>query len=265
MPLVEIVPAPWTAPDVVRKTRQLLKDIGQSPVTLNKEVTGFIQPRIQFAILQEALRLVVVSTHTHIYLYGSVHWSALRIAMWVFDGVVATEADSTWVHEDVKASVWDQEFGLFPFTFHSEFRALSLEIRSSSEFAKTTRSWVLRSSNSTPVQNCESTSSTKMESSVLRTMLDAHSWCNIPCQNLTVLIIDPHTTEIRAHDDTHSPFLGTRSKASSRSTKTKHSILLLAMYFSCSWQMWSGADGTSARHKADLYIISVHRLVDIEI
>ena len=63
MPLVEIVPSPWTAPDVVRKTRQLLKDIGQSPVTLNKEVAGFIQPRIQFAILQEALRLVVVSTY----------------------------------------------------------------------------------------------------------------------------------------------------------------------------------------------------------
>ena len=62
MPLVEIVPAPWTAPEVVTKTRQLLKDIGQSPVTLNKEVAGFIQPRIQYALLQEALRLVAVST-----------------------------------------------------------------------------------------------------------------------------------------------------------------------------------------------------------
>ena len=61
MPLVELVPAPWTAPEVVTRTRKLMKDIGQTPITLKKEVTGFIQPRIQFALVQECLKLVIVS------------------------------------------------------------------------------------------------------------------------------------------------------------------------------------------------------------
>ncbi len=60
MPLVELVPTPWTDPDVVTRTRQLMEDIGQSPVTLNKEVAGFVQPRIQMAILKEALYLINV-------------------------------------------------------------------------------------------------------------------------------------------------------------------------------------------------------------
>lgn len=58
MPLVELVPAPWTDNATITTTRQLMKDIGQSPVTLKKEVAGFIQPRIQYAIIQECLRLV---------------------------------------------------------------------------------------------------------------------------------------------------------------------------------------------------------------
>ena len=60
MPLVELVPAPWTDPEVVSRTRDLMKDIGQSPVTLKKEVPGFVQPRIQFALIQESLKLVLV-------------------------------------------------------------------------------------------------------------------------------------------------------------------------------------------------------------
>ncbi|XP_046847700.1 lambda-crystallin homolog [Xenia sp. Carnegie-2017] len=58
VPLVEIVPAPWTDPDVVSRTRSLMKDIGQSPVTLNKEVDGFLLNRIQYAIIMEGWRLV---------------------------------------------------------------------------------------------------------------------------------------------------------------------------------------------------------------
>ena len=42
MPLVELVPAPWTAPEVVSKTYELMKDIGQTPVTLKKEVPAFV-------------------------------------------------------------------------------------------------------------------------------------------------------------------------------------------------------------------------------
>lgn len=58
MPLVELVPAPWTDPEVVTRTKALMTEIGQSPVTLKKEVPGFIQPRVQYAAIQEALRLV---------------------------------------------------------------------------------------------------------------------------------------------------------------------------------------------------------------
>ncbi|XP_065829798.1 lambda-crystallin-like [Oscarella lobularis] len=58
IPLVELVPAAWTNPDVVRRTRALMADIGQAPVTLNKEVNGFILNRLQYALIMEAWRLV---------------------------------------------------------------------------------------------------------------------------------------------------------------------------------------------------------------
>jgi len=57
MPLVELVPAPWTDPEAVAAARKLLAEAGQSPVTLKKEIPGFVQPRIQYAVIQECLRL----------------------------------------------------------------------------------------------------------------------------------------------------------------------------------------------------------------
>ena len=53
VPLVELIPAPWTAPEVVTRTRALITEIGQKPVTLKKEVPGFSVNRIQYAILNE--------------------------------------------------------------------------------------------------------------------------------------------------------------------------------------------------------------------
>ena len=55
--LVEIVPAPWTDPAVVEKTRALMADIGQIPSVLRREVQGFILNRIQYAVIGEAYRL----------------------------------------------------------------------------------------------------------------------------------------------------------------------------------------------------------------
>ena len=60
MPLVEIVPAPWTDSDVVDRTVALMKEIGQAPVVTKKEVNGFIFNRLQYAIIMEAWRLVEV-------------------------------------------------------------------------------------------------------------------------------------------------------------------------------------------------------------
>ncbi|XP_046393834.1 lambda-crystallin homolog [Ischnura elegans] len=58
VPLVEIVPAPWTEPSVVTRTRAIMEEIGQAPVTLTREVEGFALNRIQYAILNEVWRLV---------------------------------------------------------------------------------------------------------------------------------------------------------------------------------------------------------------
>ena len=58
IPLVEIVPAPWTAPDVVDRATALMRQIGQSPIRLRREVNGFVANRLQSAVLAEAFRLV---------------------------------------------------------------------------------------------------------------------------------------------------------------------------------------------------------------
>ncbi|XP_031340200.1 lambda-crystallin homolog [Photinus pyralis] len=58
VPLVEIVPAPWTDPATVKKTRELMTEIGQAPVSLSREIPGFALNRIQYAILNECWSLV---------------------------------------------------------------------------------------------------------------------------------------------------------------------------------------------------------------
>lgn len=58
VPLVEIVPAPWTRPEVAKKTREIMTEIGQKPVSLSREIEGFALNRIQYAILNETWRLV---------------------------------------------------------------------------------------------------------------------------------------------------------------------------------------------------------------
>lgn len=58
VPLVEIVPAPWTKPEVSLRTRELMEEIGQKPVSLSREIEGFALNRIQYCILNEVWRLV---------------------------------------------------------------------------------------------------------------------------------------------------------------------------------------------------------------
>lgn len=58
IPLVEVVPAPWTTAENVERTRKLMLALGQSPVVLRREVQGFATNRIQYAILNEVWRLV---------------------------------------------------------------------------------------------------------------------------------------------------------------------------------------------------------------
>ena len=58
IPAVEIVPAPWTDPAIVKRTRALLTEAGQSPIVMKREIDGFVMNRLQGALLEEAFRLV---------------------------------------------------------------------------------------------------------------------------------------------------------------------------------------------------------------
>ena len=61
IPLVEMVPAPWTKPEVMVTTRTLMEEIGQSPVSLKRECPGFALNRLQYACINEAWNMYQVS------------------------------------------------------------------------------------------------------------------------------------------------------------------------------------------------------------
>lgn len=58
LPVVELVPADFTDPDVVERTAALLSGAGMSPVQVNFEIEGFVYNRLQGALLREAYCLV---------------------------------------------------------------------------------------------------------------------------------------------------------------------------------------------------------------
>jgi 3-hydroxyacyl-CoA dehydrogenase len=58
VPLVELCGAPWTAPENITRAREIYREIGQVPVTVNREINGFVLNRLQGALLAEAFRLV---------------------------------------------------------------------------------------------------------------------------------------------------------------------------------------------------------------
>jgi L-gulonate 3-dehydrogenase len=58
IPLVEISGHPGTSPHCIARTRQLLEDIGMSPVVVSKEIKAFLLNRLQAAVVSEALFLV---------------------------------------------------------------------------------------------------------------------------------------------------------------------------------------------------------------
>lgn len=58
VPLVELCGAPWTSPEAIERARAIYREIGQVPVTINREINGFVLNRLQGALLAEAFRLV---------------------------------------------------------------------------------------------------------------------------------------------------------------------------------------------------------------
>lgn len=58
VPLVEIVPAPWTAPETTDYCMTLMEDVKLVPILLHKEMYGFVLNRLQVALVNEAMYLV---------------------------------------------------------------------------------------------------------------------------------------------------------------------------------------------------------------
>lgn len=57
VPLVELVPAPWTDGAILPWLRQAMEELGQVPVVVNREIEGFVLNRLQGALLNEAWAL----------------------------------------------------------------------------------------------------------------------------------------------------------------------------------------------------------------
>ncbi len=54
VPVVEVVPAPWTDRSAVDGAMALMRSVGQSPILVRREVEGFVLNRLQGALLREA-------------------------------------------------------------------------------------------------------------------------------------------------------------------------------------------------------------------
>ncbi len=58
VPVVELVGAPWTTPEIVAKAKSIYETVGQVPILVKREIDGFILNRLQAVLLSEAFRLV---------------------------------------------------------------------------------------------------------------------------------------------------------------------------------------------------------------
>ena len=58
IPVVELVPAPWTSRETMARVRALMSEVGQEPIELTREIQGFVLNRLQGALLSEAWQLV---------------------------------------------------------------------------------------------------------------------------------------------------------------------------------------------------------------
>lgn len=58
VPVVELCGAPWTSPEVIARARKIYESVDQAPITVSREIEGFVLNRLQVALLSEAFRLV---------------------------------------------------------------------------------------------------------------------------------------------------------------------------------------------------------------
>lgn len=58
VPIVELCPSPWTAPEVMDRAETLFRRVGQVPARLTREIDGFVLNRLQAVLLAESLSLI---------------------------------------------------------------------------------------------------------------------------------------------------------------------------------------------------------------
>lgn len=58
VPAVEVVPSPWTSEATRQRAAELMRQAGQAPIVMQREIDGFVMNRMQGALLEEAFRLV---------------------------------------------------------------------------------------------------------------------------------------------------------------------------------------------------------------
>jgi 3-hydroxyacyl-CoA dehydrogenase len=57
-PFVELCGAPFTAAETIAAARRFMAGCGMAPVTVNREIGGFVLNRLQHTLLAEAFRLI---------------------------------------------------------------------------------------------------------------------------------------------------------------------------------------------------------------
>lgn len=57
-PIVELCGADFTSPEVIQRARDFMAGCAMSPITVKREIEGFILNRLQLAVLNEAFRLI---------------------------------------------------------------------------------------------------------------------------------------------------------------------------------------------------------------
>lgn len=58
VPLVEVVPSSVTDEAVISRTMDVMRDVGQHPILIKREIAGFVLNRLQVALVNEAISLV---------------------------------------------------------------------------------------------------------------------------------------------------------------------------------------------------------------
>jgi 5-formyl-3-hydroxy-2-methylpyridine 4-carboxylate dehydrogenase len=58
IPMIEVIPGEKTAPDVVSSMVETIRRIGHLPIIIRKDVPGFVENRVLYAVMRECLDLV---------------------------------------------------------------------------------------------------------------------------------------------------------------------------------------------------------------